>query len=80
MHRHVWFFRLSAAANEHSPTSGRWPGLALSTLHRSLKLLMEKRVVAADQPLSAAASSASNKRYRVEDPYLRFWLSFLGRT
>lgn len=45
-------------------------------LSRALALLREKRVVADDLPVSTAPSR--ERRYRVEDPYLRFWLRFIG--
>lgn len=48
------------------------PGASLA---RSLDLLARKSVIAADRPLSTAPSKES--RYRIEDPYLRFWLYFL---
>lgn len=51
-------------------------GIPQASLNRSLKLLIDKRVVAADEPLSTVASRW--RRYRVADPYLRFWLAFLG--
>ncbi len=51
-------------------------GLRSGSLHRSLEILQEKRVVVADLPLSTAASK--EKRYSVADPYLRFWLAFVG--
>lgn len=51
-------------------------GLPQGSLSRSLTLLKAKRVVAADTPLSTAVSKET--RYRVADPYLRFWLTFLG--
>ncbi|WP_222710599.1 ATP-binding protein [Quadrisphaera setariae] len=51
-------------------------GLQAASLQRSLELLQDKRVVAADVPLSTKASR--EKRYRVADPHLRFWLAFLG--
>lgn len=47
------------------------------SLNRSLTTLTTKRIVAADEPLSTKSGS-KDKRYRVADPYLRFWLSFLG--
>ena len=37
---------------------------------------MKKRVVVKDVPLSTKPSSET--RYRVADPYLRFWLKFIG--
>lgn len=59
-------------------TIGREAGdLPQASLNRSLKLLVDKRVVAVDQPLSTR-SGGKDKRYRVADPYLRFWLAFIG--
>lgn len=46
------------------------------SLSRSLEQLTARRIVAADLPLSTRPSRET--RYRVEDPYLRFWLSFIG--
>lgn len=51
-------------------------GLPQASLNRSLTLLTHKRVVAATRPLSVKPSRET--RYRVTDPYLRFWLAFLG--
>ena len=57
---------------------GRAAGdLRQGSLDRSLKLLLAKRVVEQDLPLSVKPA-AKDKRYRVADPYLRFWLAFLG--
>ena len=47
-----------------------------STLNASLQLLSIKRVIAADEPLSTAAG-AKNRRWRIADPSLRFWLAFV---
>jgi AAA+ ATPase superfamily predicted ATPase len=47
-----------------------------ASLARALATLRQKRVVAVETPLSTSKSSET--RYRVADPYLRFWLSFLG--
>jgi uncharacterized protein len=41
--------------------------------------LIARDVVAADLPLSTA-NSDRDKRYRIADPYLRFWLAFLSRA
>nr|WSZ97475.1 AAA family ATPase [Streptomyces sp. NBC_00857] len=46
------------------------------SVKRSLELLTGRRMVAADLPLSTRPSRET--RYRVDDPYLRFWLTFLG--
>lgn len=56
---------------------GRAAGnLQHGSLQRSLKKLTDKRIVIAEQPLSTKASRET--RYRIADPYLRFWLNFLG--
>lgn len=56
---------------------GRAAGeLPSGSLNRALTLLAGKRVIAGDEPLSTIPTKS--KRYRVADPYLRFWLSFLG--
>ncbi|MET7474193.1 ATP-binding protein [Streptomyces sp. NPDC005648] len=52
--------------------------LPSGTLAPLLNTLQAKRVVAADLPLSAKPDT-KNKRYRIADPYLRFWLAFLQR-
>lgn len=51
-------------------------GLPNTSLTRSLRLLTDKRLVEANSPLSTKASRET--RYALTDPYLRFWLSFLG--
>ncbi|WP_182875355.1 ATP-binding protein [Microbispora sp. H10670] len=52
--------------------------LASGTLSPLLSTLVGKRVLAVDAPLSAKPDT-KNKRYRIADPYLRFWLAFLDR-
>jgi AAA+ ATPase superfamily predicted ATPase len=52
--------------------------LASGTLSPILNTLLAKRVLAADMPLSTRPDT-KNKRYRIADPYLRFWLAFLER-
>lgn len=47
-----------------------------SSLTRSTELLSGKGMVAAELPVSTRPSR--ERRYRVTDPYLRFWLTFLG--
>jgi AAA+ ATPase superfamily predicted ATPase len=50
--------------------------LAPSSLTDALRLLETKRVIATDLPLSTRPSD-KDRRYRVADPYLRFYLAFL---
>jgi AAA+ ATPase superfamily predicted ATPase len=52
--------------------------LPSGTLSPLLNTLLTKRVLAADLPLSTKPDT-KNKRYRIADPYLRFWLAFLQR-
>lgn len=51
-------------------------GVNASAVQRATDILTAKRMVAADRPLSAKASRET--RYRVADPYMRFWLTFVG--
>lgn len=50
-------------------------GISHTTLTRATDLLTGKGIVAAELPLSLRPSK--ERRYRVADPYLRFWLAFL---
>jgi AAA+ ATPase superfamily predicted ATPase len=50
--------------------------IAHSTLTRATDVLVEKRMVAAELPISLRPSK--ERRYRITDPYLRFWFAFLG--
>lgn len=51
-------------------------GIAASPLNRALTTLVDKRIVSAELPLSTKPSK--QRRYRITDPYLRFWLRFLA--
>jgi hypothetical protein len=52
--------------------------IADSSLTNALRRLEAKRVIAVDTPVSAK-SGERDKRYRVADPYLRFYLAFLDK-
>ncbi|MBF6219221.1 ATP-binding protein [Nocardia abscessus] len=52
--------------------------LPAGTLHPLLNMLQAKRIVVGDLPLSTKPDT-KNKRYRIADSYLRFWLAFLQR-
>lgn len=54
----------------------RASGLPGASLARALELLVRRGIVAADRPLSTLTSKET--RYRIADPYLRFWLYFIG--
>lgn len=49
--------------------------LAASSLQHALKLLVDKRLVASELPLSTKPSK--DRRYIITDCYLRFWLAFI---
>ncbi|WP_407676793.1 ATP-binding protein [Phytohabitans aurantiacus] len=51
-------------------------GIAHTSLTRSTDVLMAKRMVASELPVWTRPSK--ERRYRVTDPYLRFWLRFIG--
>jgi AAA+ ATPase superfamily predicted ATPase len=51
-------------------------GLNATSLQRSMATLTEKRLVVGELPLSTAPSK--ERRYRIVDPYLRFWLHFIA--
>ena len=50
-------------------------GMQAASLSRALDLLITKRIVAVDLPLSTR--SQREPRYRIDDPALRFWLPFV---
>lgn len=56
--------------------SGESEQIPTSSLTNSLQLLQSKHIIAVDNPLSTAVSK-KERRYRVADPYLRFYLAFL---
>lgn len=51
--------------------------LSPTSFDRALDLLVDKRMVAADDPLSTR-SALKDRRWRVADPSLRFWLAFVA--
>ncbi|WP_454049790.1 DUF234 domain-containing protein [Cellulomonas sp. Marseille-Q8402] len=56
--------------------AARGAPLNAASLSSALRMLGDKRVVAVDEPLSTA-SAPRNRRYRIADPALRFWLAFV---
>lgn len=52
-------------------------GLQQASLNRALGLLTDRELVSSDVPLSTRPAPRE-KRYQVADPYLSFWLRFLG--
>ncbi|MCL2463837.1 MAG: AAA family ATPase [Micrococcales bacterium] len=51
-------------------------GAHATTLDTALGALRRARIITADEPLSARPSP-KNRRYRIADPALRFWLAFV---
>ncbi|WP_280437205.1 ATP-binding protein [Nocardia carnea] len=68
--------RTYSAIAAQAGTSGALPA---GTLAPILNTLLAKRIVTVDLPLSTN-SDTKNKRYRIEDSYLRFWLACLERV
>ncbi|SHN34979.1 ATP-binding protein [Cryptosporangium aurantiacum] len=50
-------------------------GMSPATLSRALNVLVSRQMVTAELPLSTQPSKLT--RYRISDPYLRFWLAFV---
>ncbi|MBS1869258.1 MAG: ATP-binding protein [Actinobacteria bacterium] len=67
---------IGAEARAHKALLAR-TGLPQSSLDRALRSLVEKGVVDRLVPY-AAKPSPKNRQYVVADPYLRFWLRFVG--
>jgi hypothetical protein len=51
-------------------------GLQATSLTRGLEILTSRRIVVRQVPLSIKPSKEA--RYRVSDPYMKFWLKFVG--
>ncbi|WP_223166991.1 ATP-binding protein [Nonomuraea sp. SYSU D8015] len=50
-------------------------GMPATSIRRALQILMDKRMVSSETPLSTRPSK--ERRYHVEDTHVRFWLAFL---
>lgn len=61
------------AAIQRAGGNGGFPSASLS---QSLARLMERRLLAADEPLSVRPGSKL-RRFRIADPALRYWLAFV---
>jgi hypothetical protein len=73
-----WVLDAIGAGERTNTNIARASGIASdSSLSAALKLLVAKGVVTEDLPY-AAPPGRKNKRYSVSDPYLRFWLRFVG--
>ena len=68
---------LGSGEREFSAIGRAAGGMSQTTLKKALDLLIDKRMVAVETPLSTVAKPKLT-RYRIADPYLRFWLRFIG--
>lgn len=50
-------------------------GISATTFTKAIQVLTDKRIVAAELPI--ALTPSKERRYRVTDPYLRFWFTFV---
>ena len=67
---------IGSDAREHKVILSR-SGLSATSLDRALEVLTEKGMVDRRTPYSTRPST-KNARYLVDDPYMRFWLRFIG--
>jgi uncharacterized protein len=67
---------VGADARAHRTIQAR-AGLNQTALDRTLRSLIAKGIVRRSMPYAAAASP-KNRRYEIADPYMRFWLRFVG--
>jgi uncharacterized protein len=67
---------IGSGERTHSMIGRAAGGIPRGSLSRALHLLTTRRLVAASLPLSTNPSRET--RYVIADPYLRFWLAFLG--
>lgn len=69
---------IGSDARVHKTIQAR-SGLAQTSFERALDLLVEKEMVERRTPYSARASD-KNAQYTITDPYMRFWLRFVGSS
>ncbi|KAB8197765.1 AAA family ATPase [Nonomuraea phyllanthi] len=67
---------IGSGQRTHANIAAATQGIPRATMNRALQLLLEKRMIVADRPLSTRPSRES--RYRVIDSHMRFWLRFIG--
>nr|WP_269128718.1 ATP-binding protein [Nonomuraea sp. K271] len=67
---------IGSGQRTHSNIAAATQGISRATMNRALQLLLEKRMIAVDRPLSTRPSRES--RYRVIDSHLRFWIPFIA--
>lgn len=65
------FRAIGSGQRTHSNIAAATPDVPRATMNRALQLLLEKRMIAVDRPLSTRPTRES--RYRVVDSHLRLW-------
>lgn len=68
---------VGAGQRAHSNIVTATQDVSRASVNRALQLLVEKRVIAVDRPLSTRPSRET--RYRVVDTHLQFWIKFIAR-
>ncbi|TMR96995.1 ATP-binding protein [Nonomuraea basaltis] len=66
---------IGAGQRTFSSISRASGGMPATSIKRAMQILMEKRMITSEVPLSTCPSK--ERRHHVVDTYLRFWLSFL---
>ncbi|MEU6996957.1 DUF234 domain-containing protein [Nonomuraea sp. NPDC046570] len=66
---------IGAGQRTFSSISRATGGMPQASLSRALRVLLEKRMIVSEAPLSGKPSR--EHRYHVADPHLRFWLPFI---
>ncbi|MDA0632967.1 AAA family ATPase [Nonomuraea sp. MCN248] len=67
---------IGSGQRTHANIAASAQGMSRATMNRALQLLLEKRMIAVDRPLSTRPSRET--RYHVVDSHLRFWIPFIG--
>lgn len=67
---------IGSGQRTHANIAAATQGMSRATMNRALQLLLEKRMIAVDRPLSTRPSRET--RYHVVDSHLRFWIPFIG--
>lgn len=67
---------MGSGPRSHASIGRAAGGVPRASLNRALQVLLEKRIIAAELPISTRPSRET--RYQIADPHLRFWLFFIG--
>ncbi|MER6943434.1 DUF234 domain-containing protein [Nonomuraea sp. NPDC000554] len=67
---------IGAGQRTHANIATAAQGVSRASMNRALQLLLEKRMIAVERPLSTRPSRET--RYHVVDTHLRFWIRFIG--